>query len=355
MSQRNRSNSLSDSESGTLRTESPEERGEKVLSKNIREVGKPTLWMLMVLGSSLLFLQCVRSSQEGAVGVDGGKIDLSQFDIQGHRGARGLLPENSIPGFVKALELGVHTLELDVVVSKDSQVLLSHEPWMSSHICLDAEGKELAENSEEQYNIFQLTYEEIQAFDCGSKENPSFPEQEKLSVPKPLLAQVFDVVESYLHGAQSSVLYNIETKSSLRGDNVFHPEPASFVRLLLEVIEGANVQDRVVIQSFDPRTLQEVHRRNPKLATALLVGGNMAGKQDSLLQNLGFTPTIYSPNWHLVDEVLVSTMHDQGIKVVPWTVNQKEEMNTLIGMGVDGIISDYPDRLVEVVGEINGK
>ncbi|MEM9723423.1 MAG: glycerophosphodiester phosphodiesterase family protein [Bacteroidota bacterium] len=351
MSQRNRSNSLSNSQSHSLRSEGIREYRHGQVASQFRNIwvegGK--LQVLLIVFSSLLLLQCARSSQEGGKEEGGESIDLSQFDIQGHRGARGLLPENSVPGFVKALELGVSTLELDVVVSKDSQVLLSHEPWMSSHICLDADGNALEENAQEQYNIFQLTYEEIQAFDCGSRGNPNFSQQEKVSVPKPLLSQVFDVVESYLHGAQSTVMYNIETKCSPEGDNLFHPEPAVFVELLFGILQGAQLEDRVVIQSFDPRILREVHKRASELSTALLVEGSMGGKQDSLLQDLGFSPTIYSPNWELVDSDLIASMHSQGIKIIPWTVNQKEEMNMLINLGVDGIITDYPDRLVAVV------
>ena len=121
-----------------------------------------------------------------------------EFDIQGHRGCRGLLPENSIVAMKKAVDLGVTTLELDVVISADHQVLLSHEPFLSHEICLDSNGNEIYENNEKSYNLYKMNYDEIRKCDCGSKIHPRFLSQEKVKTYKPLLSEMIDSVENYI-------------------------------------------------------------------------------------------------------------------------------------------------------------
>lgn len=272
------------------------------------------------------------------------------FDIQGHRGCRGLYPENTIPAFLHAVELGVTTLELDVVISKDRQVVVSHEPWISPEICLAPDGSELAPDEDHsKLNIFQMDFQEIAEYDCGSRTVEAFPDQLKLSQTKPLLGTVIDSVEALLEARGESILYNIETKSQPGRDNEFHPIPSEFVDLLLAVIQEKGIQERVTIQSFDPRTLQYLHDQVPSISTALLNG---EGKEVSTqLSELGYMPEIYSPYWKLVDSTMLADLHEQKVKVIPWTVNTVADMNSLLDLGVDGIISDYPDRLIQVVEE----
>lgn len=272
------------------------------------------------------------------------------FDIQGHRGCRGLLPENSIAGFIKAIDIGITTLEMDVVISRDSQVLLSHEPWLSSIICKTPTGEEVAENSERDWNLYQMNYEEIAACDCGQRIHPGFPDQVLAFSAKPLLSQVIDTVEAYLLANDlPPVSYNIETKSDPSGDNIFHPEPSTFVSLLMEVIAGRGIVDRVMIQSFDPRTLQEARLVDSLMQLVLLVEGEKPAAVR--IEELGFTPAVYSPEHILVTDSLVNWTREVGMKLIPWTVNEPSDMKRLIEMGVDGIISDYPDRLVKVLAE----
>ncbi len=279
-------------------------------------------------------------------------MPIIDIDIQGHRGARGLMPENSIPGFKKALDIGITTLELDVVISKDSMVVLSHEPILSPEICLDPLGKEIAEGDE--WNMFQMTYEEIKAFDCGTKPHSRFPIQEKMSVYKPLLSEMIDSVEAY---AQSNNIplpyYNIETKSQPAGDNIYHPEPSTFVDLLVEVIREKGITDRVVIQSFDPRTLQAAHTSHKDIRLVLLVE-NEDGPEANL-ERLGFTPDIYSPYFHFVNEELISLGQEKGMYIIPWTVNRQVDILDMIRLGVDGIISDYPDSVHIAIADSLGR
>lgn len=265
------------------------------------------------------------------------------IDLQGHRGCRGLMPENSLPGFQKALELGVKTLEMDVVISKDNKVVLSHEPWFSHEIALDSTGKEISLSDETTHRIYGMTYDEVVKYDCGSKSHPRFPEQAKIAVSKPLLAQVIDSAETFsINSERPLPYYNIETKSKPQGDDIFHPKPEKFVDLLIGVVKEKEILERTIIQSFDIRTLQVCHEKYPEIALALLIEDK--GSPEDFLENLGFTPEIYSPDYALVDEELVAFCREKGMKLIPWTVNETDAMEKLIEMGVDGIITDYPDR-----------
>lgn len=266
------------------------------------------------------------------------------FDLQGHRGARGLLPENTIPAFERALDLGVTTLEMDVVITKDNQVVVSHEPWFSGHICSLPSGDPIPVEQEKNYKIYELTYEQVKAYDCGLRGNPRFPEQEKMAIHKPLLIDVITFAEQYKRApGQAPILYNIETKSQPANDGIFHPDPETFTKLLLAVLENNNVLDRATIQSFDPRTLRVAHAEHPDVSLALLVGNHDEMDFAGHVANLGFTPQIYSPNYKLVDKSLITQAHARNMQVIPWTVNTLAEMHDLIALNVDGIITDYPN------------
>lgn len=275
----------------------------------------------------------------------------NQLDVQGHRGCRGSLPENSIPGFIQALEWGVTTLEMDVVISKDHQVVLSHEPFLSHRICLDKNGNELDSASQFQYNMYEMSYSEIQQFDCGSKSPMGFKKQKPVPGPKPLLREVIMAVETRTTELNlTPVKYNIETKTMMGYDNVFHPPPDKFVELVLEVVEELSIEDRTIIQSFDPRTLQQARLQNPDITIALLIE-NLQGPLHNFIQ-LGFEPNIYSPEYHLVSDSLVRYLHSKNIALIPWTVNDSTAMKGLITVGVDGIITDYPEVLLKLLGRL---
>ncbi len=270
-----------------------------------------------------------------------------KFDIQGHRGCRGLLPENSVQAMKKAIDLGVTTLELDVVISADKQVLLSHEPFLSHEICLDTKGNEITEATEKSYNLYTLNYDEIRKCDCGSKIHPRFLTQQKLKTYKPLLSEIIDSVENYIAKKypKKTIFYNIETKSAVEGDAIFHPKPKEFVDLVLKVIDAKKISNRVYIQSFDVRTLQYLHQIKPKIKTVLLVENKLSVAENLIL--LGFKPTVYSPEFILLNKENVTFLHKKNIKIIPWTVNETSDMQKLIDMKVDGIISDYPNRYFE--------
>lgn len=266
-----------------------------------------------------------------------------RFDIEGHRGARGLLPENTIPAFLKALELSVTTIEMDIAVTKDRKIVVSHEPWMSAAICTDGSGNAVTEKDEKKFNIFQLTYDEVRKFDCGSRGNVKFPMQEKLKAEKPLLLDVILAVEDYIRNNSSyEVDYNIEIKSAKEGDGKFHPAPEEFSDLLYELVDQYLPWDRIIIQSFDFRVLRYWNKKYPHVRLACLVENTKSIEAN--LSDLGFKPDIYSPYFKLLTKAKVDQLHRQKIRVVPWTINEETEMLSAKGMGVDGFITDYPDR-----------
>jgi len=265
-------------------------------------------------------------------------------DIQGHRGGRGLMPENTILAMRRALALGVTTLEMDAAISQDKQVVLSHDPYMNADFVYRPDGQPLTKEQGKALRLYSLPYAEIRRYDVGSHGNPKFERQQKLRTYKPLLAEVIDSAEAYAQRThRPAPFYTIETKTTPAGDGTNHPAPDEFVRLLLAVIAQKGVQSRVIIQSFDPRTLEVVHRAQPQLRTALLVD-NPDGLAKNL-QRLSFTPSIYSPAYKLVTPALVQACHQQRMQVIPWTVNTPAEAASLLQQQVDGLITDYPDLL----------
>lgn len=278
------------------------------------------------------------------------KTDMKKIDVQGHRGARGLLPENTIPAFIKAIDLGVTTIEMDLVVTKDLQLLVSHEPYMAAEYCLDAQGEEITDSIQKEYNVYQMDIEEIESFDCGLKPHPRFPEQKKMEVTKPLLVDLIAAVEDHIKAKDLPLVnYNIEIKSSEEGDGIFHPSPTAFSDLVFEALNQRIEWERITIQSFDFRILQYFHKAYPKVRLAALVENELSIEEN--LSNLGFTPQIYSCEYVLLSREKVSQLHKLGMKVIPWTVNEISEMKELIAWGVDGLITDYPNRYNQIDNE----
>jgi glycerophosphoryl diester phosphodiesterase len=296
--------------------------------------------LLSLLLAALLYA-CGNRPQTDAMDTE----TPAAFDWQGHRGARGLAPENTVPSFLKALEFPeVTTLELDVVISKDGQVVVSHEPWMSSEICSRPDGSLVQKADEDSLNIFQMTYAEIAAFDCGHRGNPRFPQQQAMTVAKPTLRAVVEAVESYCtENNRPTPQYNIEIKSRPEWDGLKTPPPAEFAQIVLAEIRNLGIAAQTCVQSFDARTLQAVHQLDSTLVTAYLV--EALRPMETNIAELGYTPVIYSPYHKLVTAKMVENAHSRGMRIIPWTVNETAEMQALINLGVDGIITDYPDRI----------
>jgi len=210
-------------------------------------------------------------------------------------------------------------------------------------ICLQPDSTPIRERDEKKFNIYKMTYEQVRQFDCGSKGNTRFPEQEKMPVSKPLLRDVIVAVEDHIKSfTQYEVDYNIEIKSNPETDNKFHPSPEEFSDLVYNLIDQYLPLERVVIQSFDFRVLRYWHEKYPKVRLAALVENQKS--IDENLSDLGFKPSIYSPYFTLLSRDKVRYLQQQKIRVIPWTVNDLPDMKRVKDMGVDGFITDYPNR-----------
>ena len=272
---------------------------------------------------------------------------LGEFDKQGHRGSRGLMPENTIPAMLRAIDEGVTTLELDVVVSKDSQVVVSHDPYFHHNITTTSAGNTLTKEEAPNFLLFNMNYDSIRKYDVGSKSHPDFQQQARISIAKPLLKDLVVAAEKYAAEKNNPVSYNIEIKSKPESDNIAHPAVDVFTELVIKTLQELGTLNKTIIQSFDVRPLQYLHQKYPQVQTSLLILGTDKRTLDEQFSELGFEPPFYSPHYSLVTPALVKECHQKNIRVIPWTVNTKKEIEQLKDMGVDGIITDYPNLFNE--------
>ncbi len=272
-------------------------------------------------------------------------IGSSRPEVHGHRGCRGLLPENTVAAFLKATDLGCDFLELDVVVNADGEVVVSHEPWMDHRICLDKNGDTIPAAQERSLNIYRMTGAEVQQCDCGSLQHPDFPSQESRSAHKPLLAEVVEAVREHARSnGKPEPRFNVEIKSEPEHYGSHQPQPTAFASLVAAELQRLGIDSTCIVQSFDPFVLNAIWPLNAGLTIALLVDNTES--LDTNLARLTFTPDIYSPNYRLADERLVAALRTKGIGIAVWTVNEEADMKKMMALGVDGIITDYPDRLI---------
>ncbi|MCX3265408.1 glycerophosphodiester phosphodiesterase family protein [Pedobacter agri] len=269
------------------------------------------------------------------------------FSAEAHRGGRGLYPENTITAMLQTMKIdGITTLEMDTHITKDGKVVVTHDDYLSPAFMLTPDGKEIPATDAKKYPVFGMDYNDLKAFDLGSKYFDSFPKQQKSKQYIPLLATLIDSVQAEIKKAKhKQFFYNIETKCSEKGDGITNPEPEVFVKLLMDVIEKKKITPFVVIQSFDKRTIQIINKKYPKVKTSFLVANKKSYEEN--IADLGYKPFILSPVWQMVTEELVNKAHADGVKVIPWTANSAEEIRKLRALKVDGIISDYPDVLVQ--------
>jgi glycerophosphoryl diester phosphodiesterase len=292
------------------------------------------------------------------------------FDIEAHRGGRALLPENTLPAFANALSMGVDTLELDVGITADREIVISHEHWLNPDLARDARGDYVAAPGTP---FIKLRLDEVRTYDVGrirpdSKYARQFPDQRPIPGTRiPLLKELFALVRK---SGNNCVRFNIETKIDPN-----HPDetlgPQTFVTLLMGLIDAEGFTDRVMIQSFDWRTLQIVQQRSPRIPTVYLTlqrgqapttaldkatnwmaGFNPADRGRALPRTIRDAGgAIWSPYLGDLSAALVTEAHSLGLRVVVWTVNKPEDMARMIEMGVDGIISDRPDLLRQAAAD----
>jgi len=311
---------------------------------------------------------CVGLAVAGTLAIAGGKGAIG-FDLQGHRGARGLAPENTLAAFAKALEIGVTTLETDLAVTKDGVVVLSHDPVLNPDIVRGPDGAWLSAPGPA---VHSLTLAELRGFDVG-RIKPSTKYAQRFAHQKPVdgariptLLELFELARA----SGKSPRFNIETKlSPERPDET--PDPDTFARLVVEAVRAAGLTGRTTIQSFDWRTLLIARKLAPEIETVCLTYEPMLrdkieadGRRPSPwlagLDPLAFGGSVprlvkaagcatWSPQFTELSAQLVAEAHALGLRVIPWTVNSPADIGRIIDIGVDGLITDYPDRARDVM------
>lgn len=269
------------------------------------------------------------------------------FSAEAHRGGRGLWPENTIVAMQNVMKIdGITTLEMDTHITKDGKVVVTHDDYLSPSFMRTPDGQDIPEADAKKYPVFGINYNDLKQFDLGSKVLVGFPEQQKIKSQIPLLEDLIDAVQKDIKmNKRKQFFYNIETKCSTAGDGITNPEPAIFVKLLMDVIQKKGITPYVVIQSFDKRTIQLIHQKYPNVRTSFLVANKKTYEEN--IADLGYKPFILSPVWQMVNEDLVKKAHADGVKVIPWTANKAEDIIALKALNVDGIISDYPNILFQ--------
>lgn len=292
------------------------------MGKSFSEGVRIVMYKLIII-SGLLIMNSPISSQNKTL-------------IFGHRGCRGILPENNIEGFEKAIELKVDGIEWDVVVNKDKQLVISHEPFIDSKYCLAPDGEKI--KNEKSLNIYKMTQNEVEQFDCGSKYYEKFPDQEKLITHKPLFKDVIEKIDL------SNQIILFEIKSEKKDDNKYHPEPKEYVEIILNEVSNYEHKKNIIFMCFDNRILNELHKKAPEYRMVYLTYSPFKSIKSSL-KDLDFKPYALGMHHKTIGKKEIGRAHELNIKVFAWTVNKIQDINKLISLEIDGIITDYPNRI----------
>lgn len=274
-------------------------------------------------------------------------VDLTDYvDVQAHRGGAGLMPENTFSSMKNAMDMGVNTLELDLQMSADKQVVVSHDAYFHSRYAMRPDSSIVRKEDPKEY-LYTMPYSEIAKYDTGLRPSEVWPEKKNMPEHKPLASELLDYTEQYpLEHGLSRMRYNIEVKSREgKGEGKNWPEYHEFVDSCLSVLLSFDLGDRLVVQCFDTRALNYMHEKYPDVKLSYLID-KQDTDWDTFMGKLDFIPEWLSPNFATVDEALVAKCHSAGMKIVPWTVDDPEDIRRMIDLKCDAIISNYPDRLL---------
>jgi glycerophosphoryl diester phosphodiesterase len=338
-----------------------------VRGKNVQTTGR---WTVLGCFAALVAVALVAGQAIAAETAGEKDMKMPAFDIEAHRGGRGLFPENTLVSFAGALSMGVNTLELDIGVTRDSVIVVSHERGLNPDIARGADGNYVAAPGTP---LIQLSLDEVKQYDVGQLRPGSiyaaqFPDQH--AVPGTRIPTLKELIALVRRSGDQQVRLNIETKIDPNHPDE-SPPPERFVSLLLDLLRAEKFEDRIMVQSFDWRTLQLVQKLAPEIPTVYLT--LQTGRDPTVFRNkasewtAGFNPAehggsvprtikaaggaIWSPYVRDLSPELVAESHALGLKVVVWTANQPADIARLIEMGVDGIISDRPDILRKTAAE----
>ncbi len=275
-----------------------------------------------------------------------------KFDIQAHRGGAGLMPENSIPAMLNAVKLGATTLEMDLHLTRDMQVIVAHDAKINRGFTLKPDGSKISKEEADKLFFYHLGYDEIQRYDIGTKYYEKFPEQQKIETHIPLVSDLIDSVENYVARYNlSPVHYNIEIKSNKEKEKRgLIPGYKAYTKKAMSVLLRKNLGERLLVQSFDARTLNYIHKEYPGVRLLFIVGKN-TGFFEAHMKKLTFTPDVYCPDIELIDQNLIEKCHKAGMKIISGPVDIKEDIQKAIGLQVDGFMTNYPDRAVKYCRE----
>jgi glycerophosphoryl diester phosphodiesterase len=256
------------------------------------------------------------------------------FKIAGHRGFRGMYPENSIIGFQKAIEIGTDAIEFDVVVNRDSQLVLSHEPYIDPTYCISKYGNNKNLRSK---HIFKMTQAEVEQYDCGSKMHPKFKDQFKISLTKPLLKTVLDSVDFQ----DKTILFEIKYKY---GDTLNYPSLETYTNIVLNEANASKYKSQIIFMSFEAAILNQIYQMD---STSKLVYLVYQPKRNVLLflEHLSFNPYALGLFYPTIWKRKIQILDKKGIQTFAWTVNNEKKASKLINAGIDLLITDFPDRM----------
>lgn len=280
----------------------------------------------------------------------------SYVDVQAHRGGAGLMPENTIQAMQRALDLGVNTLELDLQVCGDGQVVVSHDAYFHSRYATRPDGSVVKKEEPKEY-IYHMPYDSVMKYDTGIRSSEVWPEKECIPAYKPLAYELIDFVESYtVDKGITPVRYNVEIKSREgKNEGKNWPEYHEFVDKCVQVLNDFDLGDRLVIQSFDVRALNYMHEKYPDLHLSYLIDETDVDFEKTM-SLLNFVPEWISPHYSIVNEEFVKKAKASGMKIVPWTADDTDDIRRLVELKVEAIISNYPDRVLRITrGYIDNK
>ena len=301
---------------------------------------KSSFLKFAILGTLLPFVSCSARKESVKANSD----NFPKLSLEAHRGGRGLYPEGSIAAMKNAIDIEkVTTLEMDCHITKDRKVIVFHDDYLNPQFVLKPNGAEISEK-DKPLKVYNMLYRDLIKYDIGSKFYKAFPQQKKQVTRIAKLSDLIDSTEAYAqHKRNAPMFYNIEVKSKDGKDGILHPRVEEFVDLIIQVITDKKIATRTIIQSFDSRAIKYLHKAYPQIRVSYLIDGDERKNVQQTITELGFTPYIISPQYKTVTNDYIKQCHKAGIKVIPWTVNTKEEIEQLKTMKVDGIISDYPN------------
>ncbi len=269
------------------------------------------------------------------------------LEIIGHRGHVSKFPENTVQGFLSAVALGIHAVEMDLVISADKKVVVSHEAFMAAEKVLTPGGNRISSSNEKDYNLYQMDYDRIKQFPTGHIRDRKFPNQKSIFTYKPLLSEIFEKVEEFRRNSDlEPVTYYLEIKSKPEDYEIYQPSPKELAQLVMGIVIENQMENSVVLKSFDARFLNTLKKAYPEIKISFLT---YKPSFREIMKHLDFRPEIISPYFKRIrNKAEIEEMQNLGYRVIPWTVNGEKDIKRMINLGVDGIISDYPERVMSL-------